>query len=97
MIGLGCLQRDAALLVEQGFRCVKMNLGISSSSGGGAGEDRPRGGRRRCRHHDRRQLVVDATLKMGALEPYDIKWLEDFFSATMRMNSAVWSVSSNPQ
>lgn len=75
------LQRDAALLVEQGFRCVKMNLGDKplrvevervKTVREAVGEDVG--------------IMIDVnwswtlpqTLKMGrALEPYDIKWLED--------------------
>ena len=75
------LQKDAASLVEQGFRCMKMNMGDKPLSGEierikvireAVGEDI--------------DIMIDANwswtipqaIKMGhALKPYNVKWLED--------------------
>jgi L-alanine-DL-glutamate epimerase-like enolase superfamily enzyme len=75
------LQKDAALLVRQGFRCMKMNMGDKPLSTEierinvireAVGEDI--------------DIMIDANwswtipqaIKIGhALEPYNIKWLED--------------------
>jgi len=75
------LQEDAVSLVNQGFRCMKMNMGDKSLSAEierikvireAVGEDI--------------EIMIDANwawtipqaIKMGhALEPYNVKWLED--------------------
>jgi L-alanine-DL-glutamate epimerase-like enolase superfamily enzyme len=75
------LQKDAALLVDQGFRCMKMNMGDKPLDTEierikvvreAVGEDI--------------DIMIDAnwswtipqTIKIGhAIEPYNVKWLED--------------------
>jgi len=75
------LQKDAAALVGQGFRCVKMNMGDKPLA---AEVERLRVVREAV--GDDIDIMVDANwswsvpqaVKIGrALEPYDVRWLED--------------------
>jgi L-alanine-DL-glutamate epimerase-like enolase superfamily enzyme len=75
------LQKDAALLVDQGFRCMKMNMGDKPLS---AEVERFKAIREAVGGDI--EIMIDANwswtvpeaIKMGrALEPYDVKWLED--------------------
>jgi L-alanine-DL-glutamate epimerase-like enolase superfamily enzyme len=75
------LQQDAASLVRQGFRSMKMNMGDKSLS---AEVERFRAVREAV--GDDVEIMIDANwswtvpeaLKIGrALEPYGVKWLED--------------------
>jgi L-alanine-DL-glutamate epimerase-like enolase superfamily enzyme len=75
------LQKDAALLVDQGFRCMKMNMGDKPLS---AEVERFKAIREAVGGDI--EIMIDANwswtvpeaIKMGrALEPYDVKWIED--------------------
>ncbi len=75
------LQKDAALLVDQGFRCMKMNMGDKPLS---AEIERIRVTREAVGEDI--DIMIDANwswtvpqaIKIGhALEPYNVKWLED--------------------
>lgn len=75
------LQQDAAALVDQGFRCVKMNMGDKSPA---VEVERFKAVREAVGPEV--EIMIDANwswtvseaVKMGrALEPYGVKWLED--------------------